>query len=48
MAFKKLEFFESWAKNKLLKSTLNYADETGVNVNAKRLWFHLLSNNEVL
>ena len=48
MAFKKLEEFELWAKNKLFCSLLNCADETGVNVNGKKLWFHLLSNDEVV
>lgn len=46
-AFKKLDFFESWAKKTLLKSPLNFADETGVNVNGDKFWFHLLSNDKV-
>ena len=48
VAFKKLEVFEDWAKNKLIHSALNHADETGVNVNGSRYWFHLLSNEEVV
>ena len=46
-AFASLEKFEEWAKKTLLNSVLNNADETGVNVNGKRFWFHLLSNDKV-
>ena len=46
-AYEKLEDFEMWARKTLLDSPLNNADETGVNVNGKGLWFHLLSNNKV-
>jgi len=46
-AYKALEDFEIWAKCALLNSPLNYADETGVNVNGNRFWFHLLSNDKV-
>jgi transposase len=46
-AYKGLEKFEDWAKEILLISPVNNADETGVNVNGKRLWFHLLSNSQV-
>lgn len=44
----KLQNFEAWAKKQLLNSPLNNADETGVNVNGKRLWFHLLSNEKTV
>ena len=47
MAFKLLEPFERWAKKELLISALNFADETGVNVNGEKLWFHLLSNEKI-
>ena len=47
LAFKKLETFEAWAKRTLLASPLNFADETGVNVNGDRFWFHLLSNDKI-
>ncbi len=47
-AFEALEAFEEWAKETLLNSPLIHADETGVNVNGKRLWFHLLSNDTVV
>ena len=46
-AYEKLEDFEIWSRQTLLNSPLNNADETGVNVNGKRLWFHLLSNDRV-
>lgn len=35
--YKKLEFFEIWAKNKLIHSYLNNVDETGININGKKL-----------
>lgn len=46
-AFNLLEDFENWAKGRLLSAKLNHADETGVNVNGKKFWIHLLSNPEV-
>ncbi len=46
-AYDRLRWFEEWAKRHLLISPLNHADETGVHVNGKRLWFHLLSNDKV-
>jgi len=46
-AYKRLEDFEAWAKRMLLNSPLNNADETGVNVNGNRFWFHLLSNTQI-
>jgi transposase len=46
-AFGLLESFETWAKQRLLVSKVNYADETGINVNGKRLWLHNLSNDKV-
>ncbi len=48
LTFEALEAFEEWAKETLLNSPLIHADETGVNVNGKRLWFHLLSNDTVV
>ena len=47
VAYEKLKDFEIWAYQTLLNSPLNNADETGVNVNRKGLWLHLLSNKEV-
>ena len=48
LAYDKLEEFEDWAKHRLLTSELNHADETSVNVNGQRFWFHLLSNTKVV
>jgi transposase len=46
-AFEKLSYFESWAKVQLLNSKINHADETGINVNGKKIWLHCLSNDKV-
>lgn len=46
-ACERLEQFESWAKMALLASPLNHADETGINVNGKKIWLHNLSNEKV-
>ena len=45
--YKKLEFFEIWAKNKLIHSYLNNVDETGININGKKHWLHCVGNEEV-
>lgn len=39
--------FEDWLKEKLLESPLNHGDETGININGKRVWLHNLSNENV-
>lgn len=44
-AFELLSAFEIIAKNKLLASPIIHADETGINVNGKRLWLHTACNN---
>ena len=44
-AYKKLEIFEDIVKSKLINSDLCHADETGININANRLWLHCVSNN---
>lgn len=46
-AFEKLSYFEFWAKKQLLDSKINHADETGINVNGKKIWLHNLSNDKV-
>lgn len=46
-AFEKLEYFEAWAKEQLLRSPFNHADETSINLNGKRIWLHNLSNDKV-
>ena len=43
----KLEKFESWAKDQLIASAQAHADETGINVDGKRLWLHCVSNDHV-
>jgi transposase len=44
-AFELLSAFEIIAKNKLLNSPIIHADETGINVNGKRLWLHTACND---
>ena len=43
-AYERLELFESLAKEKLIHSPLIHADETGINIDGKRLWLHSASN----
>lgn len=43
-AYDRLEEFDKLAKENLIKSLLVNADETGINVNGKRLWLHTASN----
>ena len=47
-AYKKLEEirFKSWVSDQLLMSAVCHADETGININGKRIWLHNLSNNK--
>ncbi len=44
-AFELLAEFEEIAKNKLASSMLLNADETGININGKRMWLHTASND---
>lgn len=44
--YEKLEPFETWARRELIKSARNNADETGINVDGKRLWLHNVSNEK--
>ena len=46
-AYDLLDPFEAWAKEKLLKSPLIHADETGINLDGKRIWLHNLSNDRI-
>ncbi len=43
-AFDKLEFFETFVKDKLIASLMIHADETSINVNGKRIWLHCAVN----
>jgi transposase len=43
-AYDRLEEFELWLKQKLRNSSMLHADETGVNINGKNEWVHVLSN----
>ena len=47
LAYRKLVDFEAWAKSYLINSLVNNADETGINVNGKRVWLHCVSNDMV-
>ncbi len=44
-AYDLLERFEQIAKDKLIKSSRANADETGINVNGKRIWLHTACND---
>lgn len=43
-AYDRLEEFDELAKQKLIHAALAHADETGINVNGKRIWLHTASN----
>lgn len=45
-AYGALERFESIAKEKLIASRLLHADETGININGKRIWLHTACNDK--
>ncbi len=44
LAYDKLARFEQIAKAQLINSDLVHADETGINIDGKRLWLHSTSN----
>jgi transposase len=44
-AYVALESFETMARLKLIEAALAHADETGINVNGKRLWLHCFSTD---
>jgi len=44
--FDRLEPFETWARRELINSVRNNGDETGINVDGKRLWLHTVSNEK--
>lgn len=45
-AYQLLEKFEDISKEKLIESSVIHADETGVNINGKRLWLHTACNEK--
>ncbi len=45
-AFDRLAVFDVLAKEKLIKALLINADETGINLNGKRIWLHAASNEQ--
>lgn len=45
-AYQALESFEEIAKLKLINSSRINADETGININGKRLWLHTACNDK--
>jgi len=45
-AYRRLEDFEQIAKDKLIHSHCLHTDETGININGKRLWLHTACNDK--
>jgi transposase len=43
--YHKLEAFEAMVKSRLIESGVCHADETGININGKRVWLHCVSND---
>lgn len=43
-AYCRLETFEWWVKQALLQEEVIHTDETGININGKRLWLHCASS----
>lgn len=44
-AYDRLEEFDNYAKQQLISSTVINVDETGINVNGKRIWLHCASSD---
>jgi len=44
-AYERLKLFEALVKEKLIHSPLVHVDETGINIDGKRLWLHSASND---
>jgi len=45
-AYERLESFDDYTKQKLIDSVLLHADETGINVNGKRIWLHCAASDQ--
>jgi transposase len=45
-AYERLELFESLAKLQLAAAHVLHVDETGININGKRLWLHAASSDQ--
>lgn len=45
-AYRRLADFDALAKRKLLSEAIIHADETGININGKRLWLHSASSEK--
>ena len=45
-AYERLEKFDAIARSKLISSDVCHADETGINIDGKRLWLHCASNDD--
>jgi len=45
-AFDRLEGFDAMARDRLAQGALVNADETGININGKRMWLHNASNEK--
>ena len=45
-AYRLLENFDAWIKQKLTQSTILHVDETGINVNGKLKWLHVAANGQ--
>jgi len=45
-AYEQLAYFDKIAKSKLIVSSMLNVDETGININGKRLWLHTAGNNK--
>ena len=46
-AYERLEGFEQWLIQELIKSEVNHADETGINIDGTRHWLHCVSNSSL-
>jgi len=43
-AYDRLAFFDQWVRTQLTSSSLIHGDETGINIDGKRVWLHNASN----